>query len=237
MTTFTNSDREFGRRRLDQDLELAIRPDHVHRKPRLATPCTEPLIRASNILRDPGFELHQGLTGKSEIPELDVQWTALTWQDSAVAPNSVGWANQAYTNASFWDISTLGEESGTYSARIDGTEVTSTELAVIGLIGCDDGEFYSGRCTVGDFTRAACRAIVDSVTGTPNILINMEWYAQDGSFIDSADLSDTPLTTSYATYETIGIAPSTSYYLRVYYSVSNEQNRVIYLDNAILEVA
>ncbi len=236
MTSYLVPDRATGRVR-DLDLDSHVKRSHSHRE-RLIVECTEPLVLSANILRDPGFELMQGLTGKTEIPELNLLWSTLTWQDSAVAPATVGWANQAYTNAAFWDLSSVGPETGTWSARIDGTTgtSTSTELAVIGLNGCGDGDFYSGRCAPSNFTRAACRAIVDSTAGTPYLDINMEWWREDGSFIDSADLLNAPLTTSYATYQTSGVAPAESYFLRVYYSVANETNRIIYLDNAVLEV-
>ena len=208
--------------------------------PRSNPPCTEPYVKGANILRDPGFELHLSNTGKTEIPELSSSWATLTWQDTTTPdPSLIGWANTAYVaggSVTAWDISDAGEETGSYSARMVGNTL-APHLAVIGLVGCSDGEFYSARCEPGDYTRVACRGIVDSTSGTPNVLIAMEWYAADGSFIDSADLADTPLTTSYATYETDGFAPATSYYMRVYYKVSNQSGRTIYLDNAVLEVS
>ncbi len=212
--------------------------------PRKGPPCVEPYVQGTNILRDPGFELHlANLTGGpfgEEIPGkkwMDVttpttQYTS--WSDGSLAPITSGWTGEVNYIAQTswiragWTVSTSNLRSGTYHARttpIVGNGLVQNgnpgALYPTGFHACSNNYPWAARVEPGDFVSFSMWASMTPVLGNSNpelIVFQLDFYDIDASWIASVDGlpgGNEAITTSYAQFTVSGFAPAAAYYLDV----------------------
>ena len=203
---------------------LTIGKERIPSKPpRSNPPCTEPYVTGTNILKDPGFELHIANTGGGplgdEIPAIALG-AQTVWTDNTTNPNTnYGWAADSNISGSTrWQVVTTDPDAGTYHARttnIGGASNNGGELYVFGLYSCSlimgsslwNG--FSARVEPGDYVRFKVRAKCSATTGAPLILLTLYWFegvaGPDSSTVDSGSVA---LTTSYADYVFAAFVPT-----------------------------
>jgi len=157
-------------------------PRRKVRPPRV-TPCSEPLIYGSNILRDPGIEYHLANTGGGplgdEIPGYygaldpgctpEIAWTNGTYGNPGACAysSSLGWAHASVGSQKpwAWRVDTVDPRSGTYHLKClsyDDVGSGNHNLYVVGGNPCISLEvfylsghslWYSARVASGNYVR------------------------------------------------------------------------------------
>lgn len=201
--------------------------------PRKGPPCTEPYIQGSNILRDPGFELHD-----ANVPNGPNGWDfpgdgfgpgganpgSLYWHTTYISDllyyDLNGWA--VWSNNNGGDglpvLSTVNPRNGTYHFRTSFPPNTfaSTYPIPIGGRYCNPVsgliQPYSARIEPGDFVRFGAWIMANTTIGTPIVTISMAFYDASAAKVGATIVGPSPaLTTAYAFYEADAFAPATAY--------------------------
>lgn len=214
--------------------------------------CVEPLVIGSNVLRDPGFELHIGKTGGGpdgdEIPNT-LSGGGLNWPSELIGAASItaseasGWVNKTGTGA-FWKLSTANPDSGAYHARII-APAAPRKLGALGFLTCEPLSTtrvpVSGRVSGGSLVTFSVRSMADATTGTPKIRLELH-FLQNAGGLPGASNEDPyqsalfNLTTSYATYTFSAMAPALSYFYHAHVLISSATGRTIDVDNGITSI-
>jgi len=206
--------------------------------PRLGPPCTEPYIRGSNILKDPGFEIHSGLVPKGpdnyEFPGDGFSTSStpgsLYWLSTNITDRFYydvnGWAVWSNNRAAgpFPVISTANPRSGTkhwrmtYPTTQDWTGDESYPIPINGSYCALRGGLimgYSARCKQGDVITYSEYIEVSTTTDGPHeVFPEIAFYDENADIIGSVITgSGVNLTTTYAKYEISAIAPADAYAL------------------------
>lgn len=231
---------------------LVIGTPRIPTKPPRRTPCTEPLLFDSNILRDPGFENHISATGGGpsgvEIPGGTVSGftcpNMVLWSDSSCAPASTGWQSNdsGAASAGKWFISTANPRTGTYHARHNLNGSSGDLLRAYGFPDCrklaDRGT--AGRVEAGTLVDFSFWAMVSASGGSPTVELRI-WFFDFDSYSDldfPEESGPQSLTTSYAEYSFSAVAPSWAYYMWAEIEpVAGGSTAFLDVDDATLEVA
>lgn len=232
--------------------------------PRKGPPCSEPYITATNILRDPGFELHDANVpngpsgydfpgdgmGTGSNPSGSLYWDATNITDTLYYDVN-GWA--VFSNnsggAGLPVLSTANPRSGTYHWRVSYAPSTisgaETHPVVVGgrfcvpVSGLIRG--YSSRVEPGDFVRFGVYAMANTTTGTPTIQPAIDFYDSGANNITTINGTSSALTTSYVYYEVTAIAPASSYACVVdatlWAATSQSATLTFDIDDCVLEVS
>ncbi len=241
MTTFTNSEHEVSRRRDVDDLEHAVRPDHVHRR-RLPIPCTEPRI-LGNLLTDPGFESILADTGGGsegdEISTFAYFYDYFLFGNVGLSGSYQYWRDKAFAPFNHWTqsdgggspspssdrvhVSTSNPRTGAYHVRWGSNAAfgdvvfSQQQLCTLGDPASADltgqwGGQYSARVDPGD--TVTWGAFLEASTGTNTVRIRASYWKQDQS--SAADFfPDYTIGTTYAYRELVTVAPADAYYVVV----------------------
>lgn len=219
--------------------------------PRKGPPCTEPYVRGSNILRDPGFEqfLAWGHGGPDDDMPID---STNQYNDSTFAKlgtSGVPWqgGENLSSGDNYWKVSTANPRNGTYHARWTG--LSSTFLAFAGQLNpvmfhkCPldtAGWLVAARVEPGDFIRHSAWIRGTVSAGNPKLDYAWEVFDSDGVSVASDTVTVGNLTGTYTKYEFSFFAPANAFYLDIGfipYPDSNSVNCTFDVDDCELEVS
>ena len=207
---------------------LTIGKEQITAKPpRSTSPCSEPYLTGTNILKDPGFENHIANTGGgpngTEIPYA-LTAGGLYWpsDNSKLSSWSYtgGWNHYPGFGSAgqFWQISTINPRSGTYHLRWSATG-SPRIMRVFTFQTCvlysTDYVPISAKVQPGDFVRLVVYALAAS--GTPNLVMRLHFLQAVPGLTQAAPIITTTaaLTAAYTRYEIGAFAPpSTSAYVQ-----------------------
>ncbi len=212
--------------------------------PRFGTgvPCIEPIVYGSNILLDPGFELHLGITGggpqedeipstkwdRADIPEPDTLSPAFT--DGSLALGT-GWRAQINwlpfngdPRQAAW-VDTADPRSGDHHLRFTDAEIASPfggdpgQIWAYSFQSCPLHRMFAARIEPFDLVTWTIYAKTTSTTPAPEVAnMQLQWF-DDEVTIHSPQTplipfaSPIPLTTSYVQYGGQAFAPPGVRYL------------------------
>lgn len=232
--------------------------------PRKGAPCSEPIVYGTNILKDPGFELHDANVpngpagydfpgdgfGPGSTPIGSLYWDATNITDTLYYDTN-GWA--VFSNNSGGDglpvLSTANPRSGTYHWRVSYPPATisgaETYPIPVGGKYCTKisgrWQAYSARVEPGDFVRFGVYAMANTTTGTPTIQMSIGFYDSAAASITTVTGTATSLTTGYVWYESTAVAPASSYAIAVeanlWANTSQSATLTFDVDDAVLEVS
>lgn len=211
----------------------------MNRGVRTNCPCQDLLEYGPNVLNDPGFEIYHSIPEDTNLP------TPRPVGGYAQGPGAIA-PNEKWVVVDASDPDFQGADGGSWHARADigsGLGAKSTgHFYALEAWDCRWGLPYSARVEPGDLVTWSVRAKASQVfSGQPVARVYIGWRTIDNTSISFTAISETALTTSYATYSISAVAPANSYFCRTYYhpaTLATSSQRIYFsADNCTLEVS